>query len=159
MLERAWFFICTERGIDMTPKQRKFCLEYAASGNATQSAIKAGYSRKTAGVIGDENLKKPYIQKELEKIREEMESKKIATAKEMQETLTSIIRGDLQEEIIIVEGYGDGVSGAVTKMKSPSFRDKIKAVDTLSKMQGLYLTGTQVNIAIPVFGGELDLEE
>ena len=139
----------------MTPKQRKFCLEYAASGNATQSAIKAGYSCKTAGVIGDENLKKPYIQKELEKIREEMESKKIATAKEMQETLTLIIRGDLQEEIIIVEGYGDGV----TKMKSPSFRDKIKAVDTLSKMQGLYLTGTQVNIAIPVFGGELDLEE
>lgn len=153
------FLFVLERGREMTPKQRRFCIEYASSGNATQSAIRAGYSSKTAGVIGDENLKKPYIQNEITKLTQEMESKKIATAKEMQETLTSIIRGDLQEEVIIVEGCGDGVSEAVTKMKSPSFRDKIKAVDTLSKMQGLYLTGTQVNIAIPVFGGELDLEE
>lgn len=45
----------------MTPKQSRFVMEYLASGNATQAAIKAGYSPKTAGAIGYENLTKPEI--------------------------------------------------------------------------------------------------
>ena len=46
----------------LTLKQKKFADEYIISGNATQSAIKAGYSKKTAGVIAVENLEKPNIQ-------------------------------------------------------------------------------------------------
>lgn len=46
----------------MTNKQEMFCREYLVDLNATQAAIRAGYSEKTAGVIGDENLKKPNIQ-------------------------------------------------------------------------------------------------
>ncbi|MDY3007146.1 terminase small subunit [Anaerococcus porci] len=42
----------------LTIKQKKFADEYIISGNATQSAIKAGYSEKTAGQTGAENLKK-----------------------------------------------------------------------------------------------------
>lgn len=45
----------------MTPKQRRFCEEYLIDLNATQAAIRAGYSRKTARVAGYENLTKPYI--------------------------------------------------------------------------------------------------
>lgn len=45
----------------LTSKQERFCLEYAVSLNATQAAIKAGYSEKTAGATGHENLKKPEI--------------------------------------------------------------------------------------------------
>lgn len=45
----------------MTPKQVKFCDEYLIDCNATQAAIRAGYSEKTAYSIGDENLKKPEI--------------------------------------------------------------------------------------------------
>lgn len=45
----------------MTAKEQKFCDEYLVDLNATQAAIRAGYSEKTAGVIGWENLKKPYI--------------------------------------------------------------------------------------------------
>ena len=47
----------------LTPKQALFVREYLVDKNATQAAIRAGYSKKTAGVIGDENLKKPYIKK------------------------------------------------------------------------------------------------
>jgi phage terminase small subunit len=47
---------------ELTEKQRVFCLEYAASWNATKAAIKAGYSEKTARQIASENLAKPYIQ-------------------------------------------------------------------------------------------------
>ena len=143
----------------MTPKQKRFCLEYANSGNATESAIKAGYSKKTAYSIGQENLKKPELQKFLQDLAEQMASQKIATAKEMQEVLTSIIRQELDEEVIVVEGCGDGISEAVTKTKKPSTRDAIKAIETLAKMQGIFDTKTNVNLVIPVFGGEEDLEE
>ena len=143
----------------MTPKQKRFCLEYANSGNATESAIKAGYSQKTAYSIGQENLKKPELQKFLQELADQIASAKIATAKEMQEVLTSIIRQELDEEVIVVEGCGDGISEAVTKTKRPSTRDAIKAIETLAKMQGIFDTKTNVNLVIPVFGGEDDLEE
>lgn len=45
----------------LTPKQERFVAEYLIDLNATQAAIRAGYSKKTAGSIGDENLKKPEI--------------------------------------------------------------------------------------------------
>lgn len=50
-----------QRSNGLLPKQAAFVTEYLLSGNATQSAIKAGYSPKTAHVIGQENLKKPAI--------------------------------------------------------------------------------------------------
>lgn len=143
----------------MTPKQQKFCLEYSISANATQAAINAGYSKKSAYSIGQENLKKPEIKNELQRIAEEMASAKIASAREIQETLTAILRQELDEEVIVVEGLGEGVSEAVTKTKKPAIRDAIKAGETLAKMQGLFDNTTNLNIIVPVFGGEDDLEE
>lgn len=46
----------------LTPKQERFCMEYIIDLNATQAAIRAGYSKKTAGVQSHELLKKPNIQ-------------------------------------------------------------------------------------------------
>lgn len=60
----------------LTPKQARFVLEYLVDLNATQAAIRAGYSENTAGVIGSENLKKPYI---FNAIQEEMEARAIRT--------------------------------------------------------------------------------
>ena len=51
----------------MTPKQKLFAQEYLVDLNATQAAIRAGYSKKTARKIGQENLTKPDIAKEIEK--------------------------------------------------------------------------------------------
>ena len=143
----------------MNAKQKRFCDEYLIDCNATQAAIRAGYSPKTAKQIGQENLTKPDIQKFLQELAEQMASQKIAKAKEMQEVLTSIIRQELDEEVIVVEGCGDGISEAVIKKKKPSTRDAIKAIETLAKMQGLFDTSTNVNLVIPVFSGEEDLEE
>lgn len=55
---------------ELTEKQRLFCTYYMQSFNATQSAVKAGYSRETAGVIGCENLRKPNIKKYLNELKE-----------------------------------------------------------------------------------------
>lgn len=55
---------------ELTDKQRLFCIYYMQSFNATQSAIKAGYSRETAKEIGYENLTKPHIKKYLTELKE-----------------------------------------------------------------------------------------
>jgi hypothetical protein len=146
-------------GFRMTSKMKKFCLEYASNGNATESAKKAGYAEKTAYSQGQRLLKNAEIKMELQRLADEMKSAKIASASEMQEVLTSIIRQKLDEEVIVVEGCGTGVSEAVTKKKKPSAKDAIKAVETLAKMQGLFDSSTNVNLVIPVFGGEEDLED
>ena len=51
----------------LTPKQKAFVDEYLIDLNATQAAIRAGYSTKTARKIGQENLTKPDIQTEIQK--------------------------------------------------------------------------------------------
>jgi phage terminase small subunit len=45
-----------------------FCKEYLIDLNATQACVRAGYSKKTAGIIGFENLRKPNIQREIDKL-------------------------------------------------------------------------------------------
>lgn len=52
----------------MTPKRKAFIHEYIKDKNATQAAIRAGYSAKTAGAIGDEILKIPEIRSEIDKL-------------------------------------------------------------------------------------------
>lgn len=51
----------------LNERQKKFVREYIKTNNATQSAISAGYSKKTAMAIGQENLTKPYIKEAIEK--------------------------------------------------------------------------------------------
>ena len=60
----------------LTQKQKRFVDEYLVSGNATQAALKAGYSKKTAQRMGSENLSKPLIKRAIEKKAAELESKK-----------------------------------------------------------------------------------
>lgn len=143
----------------MTARQISFCLAYAGSGNATQSAIEAGYSEKTAYSAGQRLLKNVDVQNYLKELKEQNASNKIADAKEMQEVLTSIIRQEMEEENIVVEGCGDGVSEAVIKKKKSSHKDVLKAIDLLGRMQGAFTNQTTLNVMIPVFGGEENLED
>lgn len=59
----------------LTAKQQRFVDEYLTDLNATQAAIRAGYSEKTATVIGSENLGKPNIQAEIEKRRLDLQKR------------------------------------------------------------------------------------
>lgn len=56
----------------LTQKQENFVFEYLKSGNATEAAIKAGYSKKTAYSIGEENLRKPVIVAEIDRSRQKV---------------------------------------------------------------------------------------
>lgn len=55
----------------LTAKQQRFCEEYLIDLNATQAAIRAGYSEKTAKEIASENLTKPNIAEFIQKALEE----------------------------------------------------------------------------------------
>jgi len=79
----------------LTAKQQKFCREYLVDLNATQAAIRAGYSEKTAYAIGSENLKKPEIVEALIELREELAQRPdIATPEEVLAGYTRDIRFD-----------------------------------------------------------------
>ncbi|ETA75083.1 terminase small subunit [Ligilactobacillus equi] len=88
----------------LTPKQLKFADEYVKTGNATQSAIKAGYAKKAAYQTGAENLKKPQIKSYIEKKLAEIESHKIADAKEVLQFFTRVLRGEVSETVITPDG-------------------------------------------------------
>lgn len=84
--------------IKLSPKQKLFCEFYALIKNASESAVKAGYSKKTAGVIGYENLKKPQIQAYLNKLYSEAIGNApegtIATIEDILQFHTKIMKGE-----------------------------------------------------------------
>ena len=122
----------------MTPKQQRFCDEYLIDLNATQAAIRAGYSEKNARNIACENLTKPYIKQYIDERMAEKESKLIADQDEVLKYLTSVLRGESQSEIVVVEGTGDGCSEARTMDKAPDEKERLKAAELLGKRYGLY---------------------
>lgn len=121
----------------LTVKQRRFVDAYIETGNAAEAARRAGYKSRNADVMGRENLRKPTVRKVLEARLKEIEDKRIAKAKEVMEFLTSSMRGEIKEEVVVVEGVGDGCSAARIIEKRIGANDRIKAAVQLAKRYGL----------------------
>lgn len=142
-------------------KQEAFCLHYARTGNATESYKKAGYKAKTENAIcanATRLLRNDNVQARLKELADELACEKIASVREIQEYLTSVIRGTSQAEEIVVEGSGNGFSRARAVLKNPSEKERLKAAETLAKMQGGFDSRLKVDLTIPVFGGEEEFE-
>lgn len=122
----------------ITAKQQRFCDEYLIDLNATQAAIRAGYSKKTANRIGTENLSKLVIREYIENRMAEKEAALIANQDEVLKYLTSVLRGQSKSTEIVIEGLGDGSTKARKMEKEPSEKDKLKAAELLGKRYGLY---------------------
>lgn len=112
----------------LTAKQRLFCDEYIKSGNAKGAALKAGYSAKTAYSIGNENLNKPELKSYIDAKMAEIESHKIADAKEVLELYTRILRDEETEEVPIATA-----KNVITVTKKPSIQNKIAVAKELLK--------------------------
>ena len=139
----------------LTPKQEKFCIEYAKCGKARQAYISAGYKHKkdsTTDVNACRLLKNDKVKARLAELYEAAKNEAIADVQEMQEVLTKIIRQELTEETIVTEGTGDGCSEARLMDKTPAIKDVISAINTLGKMQGLFVdkVETDVDMALTV---------
>ena len=109
----------------MTPKQKKFCDEYIKSGNAKQSAIKAGYSPKTAYSIGNENLNKPELKAYIDERLNELSNHQILSATEVLEYLSRVVAGKETEYVATSKGVFPDVP--------VSAKDRISAAKELLK--------------------------
>ena len=83
--------------MNLTPKQKAFADFYIETGNASEAARKAGYSLKTAGAIGNENLQKPEIIEYINIRMAELESKRAMTADEVMLFYSAVVRGEVKD--------------------------------------------------------------
>ena len=139
----------------LTEKQRRFVDEYLIDLNATQAAIRAGYSKKTAKQIGTENLAKPAIKTYIDEQMTKKESELIAKQDEILKYLTSVLRGESQSTEIVVEGRGDGWSEARVVKKEPSEKERLRAAEMLAKRYGLLTDKVSLEVAPIVIKDDL----
>lgn len=118
----------------MTAKQQRFCDEYLIDLNATQAAIRAGYSKKTAAVIAVENLKKPNISEYIKERMEKKEKELIADQDEVLQYLTSVLRGKSTASVLA----RDDVGADQVIEKPPDEKERLKAAELLGKRYALF---------------------
>lgn len=126
----------------LTLKQQKFADEYIINGNATQSAIKAGYSEKYANTNAVKLLQNTTIKAYLDERLSELNSKKIADQQEVLEFFTAAMRGELTEPMAI--GLGDGVQQIIEVR--PNIATRKSAAVELAKRYGLSTSKVDVNV-------------
>ena len=130
----------------LTAKQQRFCDEYLVDLNATQAAIRAGYSEKTASVIAVENLRKPNLKEYIEKRMKEKEDALIADQDEVLKYLTSVLRGQSRASVVVVESTGDFMSEARELQKAPDEKERLKAAELLGKRYSLFTDKVQQEV-------------
>lgn len=160
----------------MTAKQKLFCDEYLIDLNATQAAIRAGYSEKTAKAIGFENLTKPYIREYIDQRLNEKEEALVAKQDEVMKYLTSVMRREKKEHVVVTlsKETSTYVPDDEGKMRKQTIKEEIpevveiptpvkdsnKAAELLGRAYGIYTDKVDVEGAIPVvISGADDLED
>lgn len=101
----------------LTPKQKAFADYYIESGNGAESARRAGYSKKTADRIANENLRKPDIVEYITKRTKANEKKRIATGDEVMMFFTEVMKGEIKDAFGL----------------DPSLQDRMNAAKELAK--------------------------
>lgn len=154
----------------LTEKQICFCNEYLIDLNATQAAIRAGYSSKTAEQTASRLLRNVKVQEYIEKIMNEKQSRLIASQDEVLETLTAVMRRQKKEQIVTSErhrrSYFDEEGRKVTEDTEvpvtveidTKISDVNKAAELLGKRYGLFSDKVNVETTAKVVIVD-DLEE
>ena len=136
----------------LTAKQRLFADEYIKSGNATQSAIKAGYSDNYAKHRVDKLLLNVGVKSYIDAKMAEIESHKFADAKEVLQFYTRVLREEETEEVALPAG-----DDVITVEKKPSFKDRLSAAKELMKRYPL--SDPMVQAQLKKLTAEADIAE
>jgi len=151
----------------LTPKQETFVREYLCDLNATQAAIRAGYSAKNAGKIGPELLGKTRISEAIEKLMKEREKRTEVTQDMIVRQLAKIAFLDIKDVVTWDDGQGikirpsDEVDGTVLTevsetmseggwTKKVKMSDRMRAIEMLGKHLGMFKENIQLSGAIGV---------
>lgn len=147
----------------LTEKQKIFANEYLVDLNATRAykkaypKVKKDSTARTNGsrLLTNANIKS-YIDEQLKKIEDES----IADAKEVMQYLSRTMRGEIDEEVVIVEGEGEGCSSARIVRKEVGIKDRNKAAELLGKRYRLFVDKVEAKVTETViFTGEDELED
>lgn len=148
-------------GLKLSAKQKRFCDEYLIDLNATQAAIRAGYSEKTANEQGARLLTKVSVQEYLSKIMADKDNELIASQDEVLRYLTSVMRRQEKDSVVVTlteekSEYKPDDEGTIrkytTKKEVPKIveiptkvSDANKAAELLGKRYGLYTDKVDVD--------------
>lgn len=125
-------------------KQEKFCLEFVKCGNASEAYRKsyniANMKSETINRKAKELMDNGKIRARLQELNAELKSRAIASAEEIQETLTKLLRGEVVEQVPMSL---DGEFYLAEKQVTP--KDRIKAGEMLAKMRGYYNINLNMN--------------
>ncbi|PZX07913.1 phage terminase small subunit [Psychrobacillus insolitus] len=126
----------------LNPKQQAFADHYIEIGSAEEAALKAGYSKAYARGKAYTLLANVGIKKYIENRMEELKSERVANQQEILEYLTSIMRGQQQEEVL--RGIGEGAQ--TVDDIDVSAKDRIKAAEMLGKRYAMWTEKQQVEV-------------
>ena len=148
----------------LTEKQRRFVEEYLVDLNATQAAIRAGYSVQTADAIGCENLTKPNIQAEISKrMAERSRRTGVNQDRIVLEDQGKIKDGTVDDDLACIESvkYKESASETGSSVeREVKLASKLKALELLGKHLGMWNDKLDVNVVRPiVISGSDDLED
>ena len=136
-------------------RHEKFCHEYIKDMNATQAAIRTGYSKNTANRIGSRLLTNVDIKARVKEIRDAYFNENIMTAQQVEYELTRIALGLSNEKHVVIEGTGDGYSEARIIDKPPDEKSRLKALELMAKRHRILSGDTTIDIKpVLIVGGD-----
>ena len=136
-------------------RHEKFCHEYIKDMNATQAAIRTGYSEKTANRIGSRLLSNVDIKTRVAELREAYFNENIMTAQQVEYELTRIALGLSNEKQVVIEGTGEGYSEARIIDKPPDEKSRLKALELMAKRHRILSGDTTIDIKpVLIVGGD-----
>lgn len=136
-------------------RHEKFCQEYIKDMNATQAAIRTGYSEKTANRIGSRLLSNVDIKTRVAELREAYFNENIMTAQQVEYELTRIALGLSNEKHVVIEGTGEGRSKARIIDKPPDEKSRLKALELMAKRHRILSGDTTIDIKpVLIVGGD-----
>jgi phage terminase small subunit len=136
-------------------RHEKFCHEYIKDMNATQAAIRTGYSKKTAKMQGSRLMTNDDIKLRVAELRDAYLDENIMTAKQVEYELTRIALGLSTEKTVVIEGQGDGWSTARIMDKPPDERSRLKALELMAKRHRILSGDTTIDVQpVIIVGGD-----
>ena len=136
----------------MNEKQKRFVDEYIIHANVYRAAINAGYSENYARTNASKLLAKDSIKDYKDKRLEEMKNKRTADAQEVMEYLTSVMRGEMKDEALLVVPTGDFESEVQRHDQRADTSQRTKAAELLGKRYAMWtdkqITDTTERITI-----------
>lgn len=143
----------------MTLKQQRFADEYLIHANVYRAAINAGYSEAYAKGNSSKLLENVSVKAYIDERLAELQSKAVADQQEVMEYLTSVLRGQVQDEELMVVPLGDFESEVQRHERRSDTSQRTKAAELLGKRYKLWTDKQELDVKLPVFNDDVPLDD